>query len=599
MKKLSKILILLLMVFIPFTVKADMGAPERNEYEVIVTNPNGIKNYYLDNNSIIPYNTIIKIQYEYKEDNELYLESFGDQQIIVKASDVSLYSTKVVEAEEFSENDEVNTYYTYADGGYLYKGPSIMYEKVSEETIPKGTYLKEIGKSVDDCFSYVEYNGQKGWIYVYPYIDKQFLLYDEPTKFAKVVEADSNLVYAESKIKQFKDIKLEEYEEVNVTIGDSVSYDVYLMASPKTVLYGKIVNNEVRWMLDYRMATNDDGSNGSYTNLLYKNSISIYTLEEITYYSDLRATQKAGTIKSNEMVDIYANEEIEGTVFMGSIMFKKDGKFYFIHGTFDNPIKGIVVDNDNCRYITIIKKDGIPYYSDFNLKNKAGTLENLSSYRVLGIEYEDDTYLLSINGKKYFAAINYDKDGASFHTHGYEIKEIEYNKDIVIYTDIENLENGISSLKETVTVPKGDKVIYLGLHYENGKYYYIVKYNDVIGLVVEDSSSVTNKKEVDICPFTGEKIKENKSNNENKEEPKEENIEEKTLDSKTIIIIAVIVGVTIAVTAVVIIVLVNKKKKAVIQTKPESIMTANDLNIVNNSMNESETNNETNSTEEK
>ena len=90
MKKFLKLFVLLLLV-IPFSVYADMGAPEIKPYEVIVTNPNGI-DYYDNINDLnvkghLNYNDKVTIEYESSTSVQI---SMGESYYYLKSVDYYL-----------------------------------------------------------------------------------------------------------------------------------------------------------------------------------------------------------------------------------------------------------------------------------------------------------------------------------------------------------------------------------------------------------------------------------------------------------------------------------------------------------------------------
>ena len=176
-------LILLILLIVPISVKADMGAPEIEPYEAVVNKVEGI-NYYtndydsnleksvLKKEGVLEYETKIKIQYEEKINGEIYGMFWNEDEsnsssYLVKLQDVILLNDSYV------INEDNNEDYTYKldkervatvlkdDGIIMRKGPASAYSSVGE-VIPKGTKLTITHSS--GVWYYTEYNGVKGWI---------------------------------------------------------------------------------------------------------------------------------------------------------------------------------------------------------------------------------------------------------------------------------------------------------------------------------------------------------------------------------------------------------------------------------------------------
>ena len=193
MKKINKLLILLLVLCVPFAVKADMGAPMIREYKATIINSNGVDYYDREYNyDTRDYDYIKKGHYNsgttvyvlYEETSSWdgasgalqvsVTNSYSDSYYIIK-EDVS--SIQPVEKEFIPDKtnmknvgivNDVNIKALTADEVKMYKGPSIAYESVG--TIPKNTeiaYKYAIGDyNTAIVYIYTEYNGQKGWVNV-------------------------------------------------------------------------------------------------------------------------------------------------------------------------------------------------------------------------------------------------------------------------------------------------------------------------------------------------------------------------------------------------------------------------------------------------
>lgn len=249
-KQLKKLLILIISIFtIPIIAKADMGfvLPSTYHYEVIITNPNGAYIYDWDGKKTaekIPYDTKITIDYEETINGELYIEIDGSGGMI-KFSDTKLYSTEI----DFSKLDK-NTaqiqYYTIEDT-QLYKGPSTVYGKIENITIPANTtldYEYETGNSQTQWI-YTEYNGIKGWVYTLAFNDLE--VYNIKCTVA-VKSPGTLLVFGDQdvfdnkgniigKVKNF-----EEYKYIYYRLSGSIEKECYIK-SDKIEGWIKLSNN--------------------------------------------------------------------------------------------------------------------------------------------------------------------------------------------------------------------------------------------------------------------------------------------------------------------------------------------------------------------
>lgn len=171
MKKISKLLVLLLLIM-PLTVMADMGAPYIEPYDLIVTDSNGVdyySDYQLTNvKGHIDKDTVITIDYE---DTNMYMIKVDGQSGYLKSLDGLKSIKESVKPEEIS-GDAVVKYDTkqkalvYAkDGVDVQTGPGEGYDKVT--TIKKGTeieYEYSMGKGSQTTYLYVETSEGNGWV---------------------------------------------------------------------------------------------------------------------------------------------------------------------------------------------------------------------------------------------------------------------------------------------------------------------------------------------------------------------------------------------------------------------------------------------------
>lgn len=184
MKKVNIILFLMVaLILLPLSVKADMGVPEIQPYEVIVNKATGINYYvrgydselqkeFLKEKGVLEYDTRIKIRYEEEINGEVYGEfeiknEDSADSYLVKLQDIVLLNETYIIDEENDEDfthklDEELVATVLKDNGIVMrKGPASVYSSIGE-VIPKGTKLSITHNS--GVWYYTEYNGVKGWV---------------------------------------------------------------------------------------------------------------------------------------------------------------------------------------------------------------------------------------------------------------------------------------------------------------------------------------------------------------------------------------------------------------------------------------------------
>jgi len=138
MKK--KLILFMMILFLPIFVKADMGAP-MSSYKVRVSKVEGIDTYEWNRNTNryeptqekLSYDTILTIRYENIRDNILFGQAYNnetDKSYEIKLSDVSPVEINLNDYKKETKSK----YYVFDDTCYLYKGPSKVYDKISPET---------------------------------------------------------------------------------------------------------------------------------------------------------------------------------------------------------------------------------------------------------------------------------------------------------------------------------------------------------------------------------------------------------------------------------------------------------------------------------
>ncbi len=242
--KLFVFLITSLFIF-PLFVMADVGAPEVTEYEVRVKNKDGATLYgWKDEKITVPYDTKLTVTFEHDDEGKFY----GTVEYNKKSYDIDLAEVETIEKKieptKFDKLDMPVKLYVFGEDCYMFNGPSKIYGKIDGDAkIPVGTELEY--EYTDGLWSYVEYNGKKGWIITYSFSS----LYDEyKVSVANVV--NDGKVYI---VKALKELKLEpttnKVKSVNIQGGQELGYDYYLDIPKAKIVH---INDEVEgWLYIY------------------------------------------------------------------------------------------------------------------------------------------------------------------------------------------------------------------------------------------------------------------------------------------------------------------------------------------------------------
>ena len=300
MKKVSLICFAILCnIAIVLNVHADMGAPSITKYEVRVKNIEGTSLVKYDKTTKkVPYDTILTINYEYKENDILYGDViFEDDVYTINLADTEILQKDGWEPKEFVGEQ---TKYVYKEGAYLYKGPSKIYGKVDQEVmIPVGTTIKIFEVEQDEVWGYVTYEGTSGWIYYYRY--DEYSPYDEATSVIDIVKSPNEISFLTA-----TEIKISESpqsEEILFTIKENIetSAEFKYIYSPHPYLFYYYIswNGKEGWMKYER--------NGE---LGYKiNNGNIYTLKEVEMFQNDLNTKINQTIpKYTELNILYITQ---------------------------------------------------------------------------------------------------------------------------------------------------------------------------------------------------------------------------------------------------------------------------------------------------
>ncbi|MGN0966043.1 MAG: hypothetical protein ACI4OP_00405 [Candidatus Coprovivens sp.] len=256
------ILTICLILVFPMLVNADMGAPESYEYDVIITNPNGATATTWEGGKevevIIPYNEVVTVTFEHQYEGKLTLSvNYNDNYLELNAEDVMVYSNEI----DFSkmEKNKDGDRYLLLENVEMYKGPSIVYGKIENTLIPKDTYLDfqysfDPMEGIGRMWIYTEYNGIKGWVYVYglagysPYESKN-------TIPAVVVMKKPKTTFLAADVNLYTNLNdlYEENRAITGTIkgGQFISYTTYIYPGPKCTAMYVTVDGISGWLFTY------------------------------------------------------------------------------------------------------------------------------------------------------------------------------------------------------------------------------------------------------------------------------------------------------------------------------------------------------------
>jgi len=339
MKKINVIILLLMLtLFMPVTVKADMGAP-MSSYKVRVDKKEGAPIYKWDSKTeayektskVLDYDTILTIVYEYINDNILYADAYYetiDEQVTIRLSDFAPTDVKLSDY----KHDTSSKYYVFDDTCYLYKGPSEMYGKVSPETkLSVGTIIES--KYFDDLWIYVEQNGVKGWAYKYTY---DLSIYDEPAGMAQIDYYEPQKIKTVKKVSMYKSPKTE--ESLDITIPENTELETIYEYSknPREPYYYVKYNGTYGWI----ETTFEEGiMQGSFiNNIIYykKVELEVTNSNGVILYETFNSNKnKITTIPAGTKLTAYYHAS--GSYAMDWYQVEYDGKIGWIDGSeYDN-----------------------------------------------------------------------------------------------------------------------------------------------------------------------------------------------------------------------------------------------------------------------
>ncbi len=362
--KSIKLLIVSLVMFmlLPLVAFADAGGPSFTTYSARVINKDGT--CLLDWNSsgslvkgkCYNFDDIIEnIYYEEKIDGEYYGST---SEGIVKLSDIIAVSDKI----DFSNFDNTKgEYYVFKEITNIYKGPSKTYGKVdSNVTIPVGTILKYTYS--DDLFSYIEYNGVKGWIFSYQ--DGNFDPYEGElcvarSKTGRVYIVNNANIYSSPVSKEktgstiIKDTYVE-YKYVSTVDGTHYAYYVNYNGNKGWIIEAAEDNNIAiieknskifTHLEDAKICKNTDKT-CSQVGTIPKN-----TIVKVEYYINWRTS-------SDDLAWFYVKYNgVSGWVHHKEYVEGKEDSLYFYNGEYDARYQTVVLEAETVLYDNIYGKE--------------------------------------------------------------------------------------------------------------------------------------------------------------------------------------------------------------------------------------------------
>ena len=316
--KLFKFILTISLVLVfPMLVNADMGAPESYEYDVIITNPNGATATTWEGGKevevIVPYNEVVTVTFEHQYEGKLTLSvNYNDNYLELNAEDVMVYSNEI----DFSkmEKNKDGDRYLLLEDVEMYKGPSIVYGKIENTLIPKDTYLDfEYSfapmDGVGRMWIYTEYNGTKGWVYVYglagysPYESKN-------TIPAVVVMKEPETTFLAADVNLYTNLNdlYEENREIAGTIkgGQFISYTTYIYPGSKCTAMYVTVDGISGWLFTYFY----NGSEETITTDEYEGELLVIKKDGLKVYENYNDTTPVSGVTIPYLTKLDFNYEI-------------------------------------------------------------------------------------------------------------------------------------------------------------------------------------------------------------------------------------------------------------------------------------------------
>ena len=425
---MKKILFMFMLLIFPLIVFADGAGPYVKEYEAYVKNPNGAELYTSEGkktNIVVPADYMFEVIMEEIIDGEYYVDvEYKEDYYLCKASDLALKNDSY-EPDDEMRYDEALKLYTYKTGGYLYNGPSKIYEKVSNEPIPVGTilttYFYEYG------WAYVTYNNKSGWIFIYSKNDRSNP-YNEDTCFAKftdqtlvtipgtkLTDDDGNDI---APITDFVEVKINYYTGYIGAYANYGKYNINYKGQTGWVEVGaeKVEKDNTVYIYQNTKLTDYDGNSLA---TIFKDTELVYTYK---YYNDegypayyVEYKNQKGFVSGWEGITEAweANNQkyfvnVEFDLYdkpNGRVIDSKDAnevfsvKYYFDEGTDNNYHNWIYIIGDD--YKGWIKMKDMVYFSSYD----DGVINDLDDDYWDTPTYDDDYW------DEYYS--NYDDDNSS------------------------------------------------------------------------------------------------------------------------------------------------------------------------------------------
>lgn len=318
---MKKILIFLILLFIPCLVFADSETPLYTTYDVLVSNKSGATAYNSDKTITIPFDTKLTVIYESNtsidgKSIDCVIVKYNSKEYKIDANDVTVYS-ETINLDDYKKEEK--KLYFFQDEVNIYKGPSKVYGKISGK-IPKGTVLTT--KYYDYNFAYVEYQNIKGWIFS----SQNNWTSHYPNEYNNCVLFNSD----EKKVMTIFETELVDIEDnkIKVPAETYLSYEFYSYNLA-------VVNyNDKDYFLYFGNVLNPDKN----IVMLVDEKKEVLTTKEIEIYDSFKNKNVIGTIPANEVITLQVifDESAESVL----------SKFYVNY----NGTKGLIID-DSAWYI--------------------------------------------------------------------------------------------------------------------------------------------------------------------------------------------------------------------------------------------------------
>lgn len=506
-------------------VNADMGAPATESYDVVVSKIGGTE-FYVDGETvseIIPYDTKLTITMENKRDGVWrgYINYNGENGYVI-LDDVSLIEKEFSLEDATKLDGKQEVIIINKEGAYLYSGPSKIYSVVSEK-IPTGTKLTYEYVDKGHVWAYVEYEGKKGWIYIFnmvtgPYglsyvvpttSDDKYLIIDENTNLYDYPTTDSKVVL--DKIEKGKELTC----KYSFT-SDPLNYWCYTE-----------YNNTEGWLRHTFNST---------TAQKYDYDVILLAEDGLNIYSDIYETSK-------ETLDA-EKYSIVRTLYCWTTGRYQDMYLYIEHNGQKGWIKDeyqntfdVSIINQNNDLNLYIGEDEIQIYDDFDLQNKSDKILSQDEFSI--IFYKDNKRYIEHNGK-YGWVNGLDLDDCLKVCVDCKLTLDDNEK---IYSEMDKDSDELGELEEGSILDIKFKPY--GQEGKNNKWYY-VEVDDVKGWIYTKTDYVVSTEIV--------------ANNKLIEKLEKE-VPKNSLEPNQIILICVGGAAVLAITAIVTIILINKKKK--------------------------------------